>query len=116
MMMDDGWNAAGGGSGWNAACGGSEAIRRRLVEEERGEEARRILEHPLVIEAFAVLKDAYVTGWTATGARAVDDREAIWRHMQTLEKVQGHLKTVLETGRLARAQLRAIEGRRGLFG
>jgi hypothetical protein len=63
------------------------------------------MEHPLLSEAFATLKAQYVSAWESSPARDIQGREELWRLLKSLSAVEGHLKTVVETGKMARLQM-----------
>lgn len=88
-------------------------------DESRGEQARALLENPLLQEAFAALDKSYVEAWRGTGARDAEARERLWQATQIVGKVRTHLRTVMDTGKLARHELDSIarlgEKRFGIF-
>ena len=73
-------------------------------EISRGRQAAELLEHPLLAEAFSMLKAQYMSAWESSPARDTQGREEIWRLLRSLNAVEGHLKTVVETGKMARIQ------------
>jgi hypothetical protein len=74
-------------------------------EISRGQQAAELMEHPLLSEAFATLKAQYVSAWESSPARDIQGREELWRLLKSLSAVEGHLKTVVETGKMARLQM-----------
>jgi hypothetical protein len=79
-------------------------------EQRRGEQARRLLEEPLLVEAFATVEQGLRRQWEASGPGEEAARERLWLMLKLLGRVQGLLTETLETGRLAEAQLAAAEG------
>lgn len=80
-----------------------------LEQESRlGEQARRLLEDPLLQEAFATVGSALRNAWAATADDATDERERLWLMLKLLGRVRTHLSQVLETGKLADTQLAEI--------
>jgi hypothetical protein len=77
-------------------------------ERRRGEQARRLLDDPLLKEAFQNVETALREAWAATADDATAERERLWLMLKLLGRVRGDLKEVLETGRLAERQLAAI--------
>lgn len=73
----------------------------------RGIDAKHELS--ITADAFATLKAEYMRAWEATTARDTDARERLWQAVQIVGKVEGHLHTVLDTGKLAERQLGEIE-------
>ena len=77
-------------------------------ERRRGEQARRMLDDPLLKEAFASVETALREAWTATVDDATAERERLWLMLKLLGRVRGDLMEVLETGRLAERQLAIV--------
>jgi ribosomal protein S15P/S13E len=73
----------------------------RRLEVQRGNDAMRILEEPLLVEAFNVIKQRYMDEWEKSPARDIEGREKLWLMLKQLENVRNHLKTAMETGKLA---------------
>jgi len=76
-------------------------------ESRRGEQARRLLDDPLLQEAFGSVDGALRNAWVATDEDATPERERLWLMLKLLGRVRSHLVQVLETGKLADAQLAA---------
>jgi hypothetical protein len=77
----------------------------REQEIRRGEQARRLLEEPLLQEAFATVDAALREAWAATAEDATAERERLWLMLRLLGRVRTHLVDVLQTGKLADSQL-----------
>ena len=73
-------------------------IEERVYEANR---AKEVLENPAFIQAFEDIRKELIETWENTPARDTQGRESIWAYLTLLKKVQTHLKTSLETGRLA---------------
>jgi hypothetical protein len=86
-----------------------------LAEIRRGDSANRLINDPLMVEAFTVIEAEYIAAWKATPVRDTEARERIWAHLQALGKVKGHLESVIETGKLAKKQSDEIHGKRRFF-
>ncbi|MBP2301566.1 hypothetical protein [Azospirillum picis] len=85
----------------------------------RGQHAQRLLDDPLLVEAFAQLEADYIAGWRSTGARDTDARERLWQAVQIVGKVKAHLEKVAAHGKLADAEAAEIARmgeRQKLFG
>lgn len=79
-----------------------------MTDEEaarRGEEARQLLEHPLLAEAFQTIRNEVIEKWQSSPARDVEGREELWKTLRTVNKLEGQLQSVVETGKVARATL-----------
>jgi len=79
----------------------------RDQESRRGEQARRLLDDPLLQEAFATVETNLRDAWSATADDAAAERERLWLMLKLLGRVRAHLTSVLETGQLADGQLAA---------
>ena len=39
--------------------------------------------------------------WSASGSSELEARESIWLAMRLLDRIEGHLKSIVETGHMA---------------
>lgn len=76
-------------------------------ERRRGLDARRLLNDPLLAEAFATVETALRRQWEASSDGEAPLRERAWLMLKLLGRVRGLLTESVETGRLAEAQLAA---------
>ena len=72
---------------------------------QRGEEAKRLLDNPLLKEAFATLEQEYTQAWKQTKASDEVAREKLWMALNQLSKVQTQLHSVIQTGKVAKNAL-----------
>lgn len=72
----------------------------------RGDEAVRLLSNPLLQEAFEVIRQEIHDTWQKSPARDAEGREKLWLMGQMLGRVETHLSSVVNTGKLASATLR----------
>jgi phosphomevalonate kinase len=72
-----------------------------MSTQQREEQATRILTDPLYKEAFDTLKEDLMNRWEHSGSTELEARESIWLAMRLLERIQGHLKSIIETGHMA---------------
>ena len=82
-------------------------------EVQRGQDAKRLLEEPLLQEAFEVIEQEIMEKWKTAPARDVDGREKLWMMLHLLGRVRSHLESVMASGHLAEATL-AQRARRAL--
>ena len=68
--------------------------------ELREEKANRILTDPLYQEAFDVLKEDLMNRWSSSGSADLEARESIWLAMRLLDKIHGHVTSIIETGHM----------------
>ena len=73
-----------------------------MTDEFREAHAKRLLEDELFTEAFDVLRKELMDRWEASGSIEVEARESIWLAMRLLDKIHGHITSIVETGRMGR--------------
>lgn len=79
------------------------------AERQRGERARRLLDEPLLVEAFATVGAELRRQWETSGEGEDAKRERLWLMLKMLGRIHGQLVEAMETGRLAGMQLAAIQ-------
>lgn len=80
-----------------------------LNEMDRGQQAKDLLEHPLMLEAFETIRQTYLTQWENSPARDVEGREKIWTYLKQLDSLKAHLTSVIQTGLMAKEQYSLME-------
>lgn len=83
--------------------------QKLLQEMQRGQQAKGLLEHPLLLEAFSTIRETYLMQWESSPARDTEGREKIWTYLRQLEALRAHLTTVLQTGQMAEQQRSLME-------
>lgn len=87
-------------------------------EVRRGHEAKRLLETPLLIEAFKTIELEILTKWHESPAGDEKGREKLWLSIKLLNRVEAHVKSVALTGEMAQLSLKqkasALVGRSAL--
>lgn len=79
-----------------------------LTKEEkvrRAEHARRLMEDPMLKEAFANLKLNYFEAWAQCPPDKVHERDAIFHSVRVLADVETHLRIVMAQGRLEKTHI-----------
>ena len=71
-----------------------------MNEEERIGRAKSLLNDPLFIEAFDVLRKDLMNRWESSGSPEVEARESIWLAMRLLDRIHAHISSIVETGRM----------------
>ena len=71
-----------------------------MSDEQREEHAKRLLSDELLNEAFDVLKKDLMSRWNASGSAELEARESIWLAMRLLDKLYGHVQSIVETGHM----------------
>lgn len=80
---------------------------KRFKEQDRGAKAEALLRTPMLQEAFDVLEEKYIDAWKNSPVKAEADREKLFQMYQNLLAVKGHLEEVVNTGNLAKAELKS---------
>ena len=73
-----------------------------MKNSERELRAKNLLENELFNEAFEVLKKELLSQWEQSGSQNSDQRESIWLAVRLLEKIKGHISSIVETGHMAK--------------
>ncbi len=71
-----------------------------MNEEDRAGRAQNLLNDVLFNEAFDVLKKDLMGRWESSGSTELEARESIWLAMRLLDRLQGHIKSIVETGHM----------------
>jgi hypothetical protein len=74
-------------------------------EIARGERALQVLREPLLQEAVIEIERELTEQWQNSPVRDVEGREKLYLTLLCLKKVQRHLESVVETGKVAQATL-----------
>ncbi len=72
-----------------------------MTPQQRAEHASRLLEDPLVKEAFEMVEKQILDSWESCPARDVEGREYLWRFLKTTRKFKDVFIGVIQSGRLA---------------
>lgn len=88
--------------------------RNLQADIDRAEHANRLLNDQLLQDALKAIKDDVQRAWIDCPQRDHEGKEALWQLAKTADKFEALLKGYIETGKLASANLKAFEERRGL--
>ena len=80
---------------------------------ERGERAKRLLEDPLLVEAFQAVEMQCINDWLA--ADTVESRDLCWHRASACKGVHQILTSVMSDGTLAADEIEREKARRGKF-
>lgn len=80
----------------------NDAQQRKLM---KAEEAKRFLQNPLLVEAFANLEAKYIRGWRNSQASSPDEREKVYWLITALDEVRAELTRHIDTGKMVRKDL-----------
>lgn len=70
-----------------------------------GQEAARLLDHPLLTQAFEQIEQDLRDSWLNSPARDEGGREKLWLMTQMLHRVRKQLYSVVENGKVMEATL-----------
>ena len=73
-----------------------------MTPEERERRAQSLINDPLLNEAFDVLKEDLMNRWNHSGSTDLQARESIWLAMRLLDRIHGHINSIVETGHMAK--------------
>ena len=73
-----------------------------MTPEERERRAQSLVNDPLLKEAFDVLKEDLMNRWNHSGSTDLQARESIWLAMRLLDRIHGHINSIVETGHMAK--------------
>ena len=68
-----------------------------MSDEYREEKAKNLLSNELFNEAFDVMRKDLMGRWESSGSTELEARESIWLAMRLLNKLHGHIKSIVET-------------------
>ena len=71
-----------------------------MTPEEKIRRAKSLIDDPLLNEAFEVLKEDLMNRWSHSGSTDLEARESIWLAMRLLDRIRGHLTSIVETGQM----------------
>ena len=91
-----------------------EAEHKALRDVSKASRAELLLNDELLKSAFDTLEQAYIGEMILTGVEKADSykRDRYHQAIHVLRKVKDHLRKMVENGKMAKATLRAIEGKR----
>ena len=73
-----------------------------MSDDLKEERANSLLNNELFNEAFEVLRKDLMDRWSASGSSELEARESIWLAMRLLDKLYGHIQSIVETGHMIR--------------
>jgi len=71
-----------------------------MDQEQRERRAQLLVDDELLNEAFDVLKEDLMGRWSQSGSTDLEARESIWLAMRLLDRIHGHLTSIIETGHM----------------
>ena len=74
----------------------------------QGKRAQVLLNDPLLKQAFEDLLETYKNEIFNTNFADDEKRRSLWMAFNMLEKIRGHLQTIMESGKLAQKDLEQL--------
>ena len=71
-----------------------------MTPEEKERRAHSLINDPLLKDAFDVLKEDLMNRWQHSGSTDLEARESIWLAMRLLDRINAHIKSIVETGHM----------------
>ena len=71
-----------------------------MIDDLRVGKANALLNDPLFNEAFDELRKDLMNRWESSGSTELEARESIWLAMRLLDRLHGHIKSIVETGHM----------------
>ena len=82
----------------------------------RAEQANRLLNDPMLSEAFAEVRRAYTEAWERTNDAQERERERLWLLVKSIDRIKGHLQSAMEDGKLVDKQILEIQPKKKFWG
>ena len=71
-----------------------------MDNEEREKRAAGLLNDPLFKDTFDVIRKDLMNRWESSGSTELEARESIWLAMRLLDRLYGHVTSIVETGHM----------------
>lgn len=71
-----------------------------------GQEAERLLAHPLLVEAFDLIEKDIVEQWMNSPARDEEGRQKLWLMQGLLRRLKAQITSVVNEGKVVEATLK----------
>lgn len=82
------------------------------THQERAAHAERLMNDPLLKEAFQKLDEEFIRTWRQTSVNDNEARERIYALCTALEAIKGHLAGVIVDGKIAKMNLEQLQKNR----
>ncbi len=86
--------------------------RNPYIDSRRGQEAKELLENPMLVEAFEALEREYLKAWRQSKPADDEERERLWLAVGILDEIKRHLRVVVENGVMAKRDIDKISGKK----
>jgi len=86
--------------------------RHPYIDARKGQDAKDLLENPILVEAFAVLEGEYLKAWRQSKPADQEERERLWLAVGILEEIKRHLRIADENCAMEKRDIDKISGRK----
>lgn len=86
-----------------------------LLAIHRAEQAKRIMDDPMVVEAFAAIEQGIYEAFQSTPIDSVAGREHLHKLNLAMQKFKGVFEAHLQTGQILASHLSAVEQRKSML-
>lgn len=76
-------------------------------ELRRGEQARQLLSNELYVETMGMVRQGIIDKWISCPLRDIEGQHELKLMLKLLDNLTGHIKTTLDTGKMAEIQLQS---------
>ena len=73
--------------------------------ESRASQAHRLLEDPVLKEAFSAVLNEMIAEWITSRSEDAEKRESYYRNVVAVDRVRGKLKAFVDDGKMAAAAI-----------
>lgn len=73
----------------------------------RAAAAERLKNDPLLVEAFASIRNGAITAWQATKIDDARARDMAWLTVKVVDRIEGELQSIIDNGKLAARRVQA---------
>ena len=80
-----------------------------IRDRSNGQLAQQVLENPEYVKVFIVLKAKILAEMENTTFKQHDERDELWRQMQTLRNMEKHFSSVISNGRIADQKITLLQ-------
>jgi hypothetical protein len=86
--------------------------RNPYIDARKGQDAKDLLENPILVEAFDALEREYLKAWRQSKPADDEERERLWLAVGILDEIKRHLRVVVENGMMAKRDIDKISGKK----
>ena len=73
----------------------------------RAARAKALAEDPMLVEAFANIRNTAIAAWEATKTEQAEQREFAWLTVKVISRIEAELQSVIDNGEIAARRLQA---------